>query len=264
MLARIPAEPRDDIHKANKLQQEIYLVYRDYPPPLAGYINKVTEGRKCHCIYTNLLSQKEIPSGSSVISLIDLDSSTLLHYGPEYFQAIKTLVAKSSVLAWIATRDMVSNSSDLAVMKGILRSVAAENVLLNVAHLEIDSPYFHNMTRTAELITSKVVQMQSCDPRTTIDRECVLRDGAFHIERLVPDIALNESFRSRQRLEEDVEESLIDLQQALKPSYRHPGLLSSLYFEPDQLASEPPKEGWVQIKTEAIGLNMKVRTHIDI
>ncbi|TRX95680.1 hypothetical protein FHL15_003234 [Xylaria flabelliformis] len=227
-LTRKPSAPEYDIHLSPQPLQNIYLVYRDYLPPLAAYIHEAFKTSAFRCIYKNLFAHDEIPMGSYVISLVDHDGSTLLRSGPEHFQAVQTLVAKASVLVWVAIRDSAGSNIETAVMKGILRSVATENILLNVAYIE-----------------------------GIIDRECLLQDGTFLIERLVPDVGLNQLFRFHHRLEEVVQEALINHEQALKPTYKHPGLLSSLYFEPDQSLSGPLKEDWVQIKMEAIGLNMK-------
>ncbi|KAI0521826.1 putative polyketide synthase [Xylaria bambusicola] len=247
------------ILETSQPKRNIYLVYRDYPPPLAGYISKVIEQYEYRCIYVSLSSCDQVPLGASVISLADSENSTLLQSSSECFEQIQSLVAKSSVLAWITTFDAGVNYSESAVMKGILRSVATENVNMKVAYLEIckSESYFNDLSRTAELITYKIFQMESSGPDSMIDRECILRDGSLHIQRLVPDARLNEAFRLRNKLQEDMQESLVDTKKALKPRYKNPGLLSSMYFEPDQMPSEPLKEGWVQIRTQAIGLNMK-------
>ncbi|KAI0190622.1 putative polyketide synthase [Xylaria flabelliformis] len=257
ILTRKSSTPEYDIHLSPQPLQNIYLVYRDYLPPLAAYIHEAFKTSAFRCIYKNLFAHDEIPVGSCVISLVDHDDSTLLRSGPEHFQAIQALVAKASVLVWVATRNSAGSNIETAVMKGILRSVATENILLNVAYIEVCSPSLHHPARTTELITFKLLQMQSCKPLGIIDRECLLQNGTFFIERLVPEVGLNQLFRFHHRLEEVVQETLIDHEQAIKPTYKHPGLLSSLYFEPDQSLSGPLKEDWVQIKMEAIGLNMK-------
>ncbi|KAI0154906.1 putative polyketide synthase [Xylariaceae sp. FL1272] len=238
-------------------EPDIYLVYRDYPPPLAAYIRKVMASHGFNCVNRSLSAVTELEYSSRVVSLIDIEDASLIHHGPDQFEAIRALIARSAHLEWVGSRSSNSHCCDSAAMKGILRSVATENVLLNVVHVEIDGPYYHNLTRTAELIAMKLVEMLSWEPGATVDREYVLRGDAFYIDRLVPEVAMNQQFRLRHKLEQDTQRSIIDGEQALKPVYAQPGLISSLSFEQDHLHSKPLRDDWIEVKTKAIGLNMK-------
>lgn len=44
----------------------------------------------------------------------------------------------------------------------------------------------------------------------------------------------------------------------LKASYKQPGLLSTLYFSAGPIFDRPLPDDWIEIKTEAIGINVKV------
>ncbi|KAI0198016.1 putative polyketide synthase [Astrocystis sublimbata] len=257
ILTRVPGPYRQDGASTSQAQHTIYLVYKEYHHHLIGYIVEATRNYGLRCIPIGLLMYDHIPEGCCVISLIDINESTLLHCGSKHFEAIQALIARSSVLLWIAKRSIETNLSDSAVMKGLLRSVATENIHLNIAHIEICSTEFPPYTTTAHLIAYKICELLFAESGATIDRECLIKDGVFYIDRLVPDVSLDETFRLRHRLTEDLSESLIDYQKALKPVYRNPGLLSSLYFDSDKTPLEPLEKDWIQIKTEAIGLNMK-------
>lgn len=49
----------------------------------------------------------------------------------------------------------------------------------------------------------------------------------------------------------------------VRARYSQPGVLSSLYFSSDVDFDGELGDEWVEIKTEAIGLNMKVRIETD-
>ncbi|KAI1124384.1 putative polyketide synthase [Nemania abortiva] len=256
ILSITPTTPSLELQGTTQ-QQDVYLVYRDYPPPLATYIEKVLKKEPSRCIYKNLFSYAEIPQGSLVISLIDIENSTLLNHGDSYFRAIQAIVAKAATLVWVAINGTDTNPCESAIMKGALRTISTENTQLNVAFIDICRDYLGSFSRTAEIISYKFKELQSAGPDGTVDRDCVLRGGLLQIERLLPDTPLNMEFRLRNKYEDDAQDCMMDSQGPLKVSYKHPGLLSSLYFEPDSAFLEPLKSGWVQIKTEAIGLNMK-------
>ena len=89
-----------------------------------------------------------------------------------------------------------------------------------------------------------------------VDTETVLRGGFFYVERLLPEEGLNEEYRRRHRLEDDIQEYAVGDQGPLKACYGQPGLLSSLYFNNDPDFNDTLDDDWIEIKTQAIGLNM--------
>lgn len=235
-------------------QHDVYLVYRDYPPPLAAAIGKEMKLQGFNALYASLLSQHEIPPGSSIVTLADIENLTLLHRNDTYFKAIQALITQASTVVWVAARDAANAPGESAVMKGMLRSVSTEQVLSKIAFIELCEAHIGSLSRTAELIASKFAELQSGE---TVDRECVLRDGTFYVERLMSDEVLNKQFRLRHGLETEIQERSMEGQGPLRANYLQPGLLSSLYFDTDTDYYQPLKDDWVEIKTEAMGLNMK-------
>ncbi|KAI0898729.1 hypothetical protein F4806DRAFT_506709 [Annulohypoxylon nitens] len=236
-----------------KHEQDLFLVYREYPPPLARSIAKSLSKHGFHVMYTDLHSYHKVPVGSLIISLVDIESITLLHRDEKYFQAIQAIIGKNPTILWISA----GNHAEPSVMKGMWRSVATENVLLKIAMIEVERSHLSSLSRTADLISRKFIELQASSPNDSIDLDCVLKDGALYIERFLPDEMLNEQFRVRHGPVEDFEESSLEGQGALRANYKQPGLLSSLYFSLDPAFFTPIQNDWVEIKTQAIGLNMK-------
>ncbi|KAI0853704.1 putative polyketide synthase [Daldinia vernicosa] len=242
-----------------KQKQDLFLVYREYPPPLARSIDKSLSKDGFRAVYTDLFSHHKIPVGSLIISLIDIESITLLHRDETYFQAIQAIIAKNPTVLWVSAGDYAESS----VMKGMWRCVANENVLLNMAMIEVDKNHLGSLSRTADLISYKFNELHA-SPNRNIDLECVLQNGALYIERFLSDEALNEQFRLCRGPAEDFEERPLEAQSALRANYKQPGLLSSLYFSLDPAFFMPLRDDWVEIKTQAIGLNMKVSSDLAV
>ncbi|KAI1141492.1 putative polyketide synthase [Hypoxylon sp. FL0543] len=246
-----------DVSIKDKELRDVYLVYRDYPPPLIAVIDKQLERQGFNTIYTNLFSYEQIPQNSSVISLVDIENTTLLNYGDEYFKAIQRIITQNSTVIWIAGTTVATNKSEVAVMKGLLRSIATEHILSKIALIELDESYLSSMSRTAELIVGKFSELWLSDSMEGIDQDYALRSGALYVERLLPDETLNEQFCLRHKLENVIDERPMDIEVPLKAKYKQPGLLSSLYFGPDAEFDKPLRDDWVEIRTKAIGLNFK-------
>ena len=160
-------------------------------------------------------------------------------------------------MVWVAAD--LHTPAESSIMKGMLRSIAAENVLSKYCFVEIDYSHYTSQARAAELILGKLDELHvSLSSGAAVEAETVLRGGFFYVERLLPEEGLNEEYRRRHRLEDDVQECAVGDQGPLKACYGQPGLLSSLYFSNDPDFSEALDDNWIEIKTQAIGLNMKV------
>ncbi|KAI1095495.1 hypothetical protein F5B19DRAFT_503698 [Rostrohypoxylon terebratum] len=236
-----------------KQQHDLFIVYREYPPPLARSIDKSLSKHGFHVVYTDLHCYHKIPVGPLIISLVDIEGITLLYRDETYFRAIQAIIAKNPTILWVSA----GGHAEPSVMKGMWRSVATENVLLKIAMIEVDDSYLSSLSRTADLISHKFIELQASSPNDNIDLECVLQDGTLYIERFLPDEALNEQFRLRHGPVEHFEERPLKGQGALRANYKQPGLLSSLYFSPDPTFLKPLQDDWIEIKTQAIGINMK-------
>lgn len=262
------AKPLKALEVDTQVQTEVYLVYRDHVPSIAPAIEEGLMQQGFTTKTANLLSQHEIPTGASVVSLIDIDDSTLMNCDNVHFNATQAIISRATTLLWISTSDIQSRPSEPAVMKGMLRSIATENVLLKVALIELEDNQLSDTAgqtssnqRTADLVVHKFTELHSSAPGDTIDRDCLIRDDSFFIERILPDETLNEQFRLRHDLQGDVQQRQIDDTVPLRANYSQPGVLSSLYFSRDRAFDEPLEDDWLEIKTEAIGLNMKVNNY---
>jgi hypothetical protein len=248
--------------KADVAQQraDVFLVYRDSLPLLAEATANILAERGLNAIPIDLFSSHEIPRNSSVISFVDINGATLTCRDEAYFKALQAIFPHVSTMVWVAGDLTIPGES--SIMKGLLRSIATENVLSKYAFVELDSSDYTSQTRTAELLIHKLNELVKCTPSEAVDLECVLRGGVFHVERLLPEKTLNEGFSLRNGYEDDVQEHTLGTQGPLRAQYRQSGVLSSLYFSSDPDFSKPLQDDWIEIQTEAIGLNIKVRSTV--
>ncbi|EED13647.1 polyketide synthase, putative [Talaromyces stipitatus ATCC 10500] len=248
-------EIKADTHSKELNPSDVYLVYRDSLPLLAESIVKILAEQGINTILTDLFSGHEIPPSSSVISLIDINGAILTCRDDAYFKALQAIIPQVSSMVWVAAD--LTTPSESSIMKGMLRSISAENVLSKYAFIELDHSYYTPQTRTAELIVQKLNELQTSKPSDVVDLECMLQAGVFYVERLLPEKTFNEQFRLRHGPQDHVQERHLDTQGPIMARYRQPGVLSSLYFSSDQDFDKPLDNDWIEIKTDAIGLNMK-------
>ncbi|KAF2452119.1 putative polyketide synthase [Karstenula rhodostoma CBS 690.94] len=233
----------------------IWLLYRDYPPPLASLLSRLLRDKGYKTSLKSFLSSEQVSENAIIISFVDIESSTLLHRDATHFQMIQAVIRKASYIMWLAA----GTGPESAVMKGLLRSISTENPLLKTAFIDIDSSYYSNFAATANVILDKILSQVEVeqDVGTFDDTEWKLKDGVAYIERLLPDEELNRQFRLRHGYESNIEERPMDGQGFLRVNYRQPGVLSSLYFSSDPTFDEPLQDDWVEIENKGIGLNVK-------
>lgn len=217
---------------------------------------KILEDRGFSPVLIDLFSGHDIPPHSSIISFVDVNGGVFTCRDEAYFEALQAIIPHASSMVWFAADLIIPGES--SIMKGFLRSIATENVLSKYAFVELDFSHYTSQERVAELLVHKLNELAESASSEAVDRECVLSGGVFHVERLLPEKTLNEQFSLRHAFE-DFQEGSLGSQGPIKARYRQPGVLSSLYFSSDPDFDKPLEDDWVEIKTEAIGLNMKVR-----
>jgi acyl transferase domain-containing protein/NADPH:quinone reductase-like Zn-dependent oxidoreductase/SAM-dependent methyltransferase len=234
--------------------QLVYLVYRQYPPPLLMIVRQLLTQRGWNTVAKDLQCCN-LPDRAALISFVDIESVTLLHCEASQFEAIQSAVTRSRSVTWLA----ISRSEAVpehAVMKGMLRSLRTENTALKLGFLAIEDDFHAWIFRCAELVVRKYLDLQNLSDKI-LDREWRLADGVAYIERLLPDKRLNNDYELRQRPESDIHNSEVQDGVPLRANFAQPGILSSLYFSPDPTFDKELESDLVEIKTSGIGLNMK-------
>ncbi|KAJ5266789.1 polyketide synthase [Penicillium angulare] len=237
----------------------VYLIYRDHPPPLIQALEQRLAEKGLKPITTELLfATTVLPSNPTLISLIDIESPTILGTA-EQFEALRDLILKSANLTWVSLGSLVHQTNpESACMEGLLRSVRNEEPLLNISFIGLDHGFDADLDRAAELLVSVVTGIQTVGASEFgKDHEYSLDDGSLYIPRHVFDKTANNFFSLLHGFDDAVRPQVVDKEYPFRASYKQPGVLSSLQFEIENDFFQPLPDGWVEIETKAIGLIMK-------
>ena len=126
-----------------------------------------------------------------------------------------------------------------------------EQPSLNFFTLDIDGSSQPHVT--AEHVVD--ILMQAIDG-SVCDFEYVERQGVIHVSRFMPDEALNETFRQKQKAQ-PVEMTLQEARPS-QLSIQNVGQLDTICFQQD-LDQKPLDPDSVEIEVRSFGLNAKVR-----
>ena len=214
------------------------------------------EGISCH---NQSLTFSSVPCGAYVIYLVDATNAADIFQKEEVFLPFQALINQASSFLWVSTGDLVKAQRPLnSLITGLLRTISTENPPCKTAQLELGPNFDQSSPKIASLIVRTHESLRTRTANAT-ENFFTYHNGCVHVSRLIPDQALNTQFKASTGLRHIYQtRSLRDLE-PVRANFEHVGILSSLYFQPDVEFAEELQGDWIEIKTMAIGLNVKVR-----
>lgn len=184
--------------------------------------------------------------GGSYISLLELDQPFLYDLSKNEFEMMQRLLLDSRDLLWV---NGTGGPSD-ALVAGMFRSVRNEIPGIRLRALQVD--LVSAFATTAALIY-KVAGYKHPD------EEFRVIGGVVNSCRIEEAPSLNESVAAlAPRQKHEVRMMLrTELPVPVKLAVHNPGMLDSLYYEPDHLPGTPLESGQVEINVQASGMNFR-------
>lgn len=181
------------------------------------------------------------------IVLADLEKSHLLQASKDEFHVIQQTILKASSILWVSG----SIGPDAALITGLARTIRNEvpgcKFRVLQAHevsLDLPSTWSHFILRV--LLSS------------TTDNEFTIKDGFLQTSRVVEYRTRNETLAVALGRQEPkvVHMPLSEASSPVKLCIKNPGMLDSLYFEPDDIPRTPLPYGQVEIDVKASGIKL--------
>ena len=246
------ASPED----AQNVEAEAFILYDKSIPPFAKALEEQLRAQKVSSKSIALSDAAKIPDGSRVISVVELSGKTFNRFDSAEFELMKNLLHRAASLTWVSAGGLVEGlKPEAAIMVGILRTMAKE--ASSVKFMSIDIGTADHNANLAKMVALREESLHASNEYFAWDNEFAYYDGLLQVSRLVPDRVLNGEFDARENATSNMEMLPIGETPPLGVNYEQPGLLSSLYFNVDPEFDTPLKDNWVEIKSGAMGLNVK-------
>ncbi|KAK6502749.1 hypothetical protein TWF481_007796 [Arthrobotrys musiformis] len=199
----------------------------------------------------NEVSEESIPQGSTVISLLELQSTLLGNTSEAELDVVKILTSQASCLTWITSGNLLSGERpEHSLAFGLSRAVMMEQPSLRFFVYDIDD-IGANPSKSALNIVSLFKRVAP----GLADFEYIEKEGTAHVSRFIPDDVLNRAFRQTQE-GETVKMPLEAVRKTYSQlSIKTPGQFDSLFFTQIHLPELQPHE--VQVSVKSVGLNAK-------
>lgn len=199
----------------------------------------------------------EVPKGSRFISLVDLERTAAIFEEEVLFSNIKIIFKSASSILWVSSGDIIRSPNPAAGLTvGLLRTVAREMPQSRLAQLSFDLSFDSSIEFAYQVVTRENRLSMEKDLALTDDLE-VFQNGCLYISRLVPEADLNTRYRIQEGLDTEARIERIGSLGPIRVTTTRPGLLSSLQFEEDVDMLRLLPDDWVEIKSEAIDVNVK-------
>ncbi|KAM0339122.1 hypothetical protein ACHAPU_011075 [Fusarium lateritium] len=158
-----------------------------------------------HGLQDPALAEGNLPIGSVVISLLDLQKATFREIDDTKFDTLKSIFNNSSTILW-TTRGCRADDPYANIIVGLGRSVIQELAYLNLQFVDLDSI---RTEETAELLSNMLLRMlftegsEFEDVVWSRETETAIQVGDLYIPRILPEKAPNKRINSGRRTVQD-------------------------------------------------------------
>ena len=198
---------------------------------------------------------------TAYLVLEEVQTAILTDMSPEQFTGLKRLVASASSILWVTGGDLLSGRSpSLALAHGLNTVLMNEHSARNLrfAALDIDYTNASHVPAAARTITDACVAVAAATTRADCETDFMLKDGVLHICRVAPDMALNSEFTLDTGSDGRADQEF-PTEGTVQLAMGTPGLLDTVYFRERPTCDMVLGDDEVEIRVQAVGLNMKVR-----
>ncbi|RYP11169.1 hypothetical protein DL765_007856 [Monosporascus sp. GIB2] len=232
------------------------------PIPVCGPFWDKEEERFSQMVSEHVTERLGCPSPVKPFSELDStqDSVCIVIDSPDYsifqnvskdsFDTLKNILVKMKGILWVLPENY---APDVAIVKGILRTLRLEDESRNILMLE-------NIPRGIEgsLIIAKIAQRLR-DPEIihARDKDFVWRDGMIQVPRLQELRAAKDIFASESGMRITKTQNIWENDDALQMTVDTAGSPDSIYFRRTGLRKEQLGEDEVLIRMEAAGMNFR-------
>ncbi len=191
--------------------------------------------------------------GTFCIFLLELDDSLLLKIQEEDFVSIKWVVQSASQILWLTCGR--AQRPEFGLITGLGRSIYSEIPDIDFIELAIDEQ--SSPTETVQHIT-KVYQGYLTAHAERFEPEYLEKDNVLHINRLTEASYLDNILHAKFGPQKpQMKKFGQEPERCLSLTVHTPGLLNTLHFEEDEMASRKLAADEVDIEVQTTGVNFQ-------
>lgn len=194
------------------------------------------------------------PTEGAIMLVIDeLWNPVLTQANPKQWETIKALVSSGNPLLWVtkgAQQYPVTNP-DNAMIQGLFRVARQEDITAKLVTLDVQS----STSPATRWAIDKVLDLLKHD--SSAETEYMERNGMLHVQRIMPDAAVNDFRHAEEEGLEPVVKEFHGAEAQVQLRAESLGALQSLMWCETGVDETPPDAGVVEVEVMAVGVNFK-------
>ena len=193
------------------------------------------------------------PADGAVVLLLDeLWNPVLAQADEKQWEAIKSLVSSGNPLLWVTkgAQYPVTNPNN-AMINGLFRVARQEDSMAKLTTLDVQS----STSPATSWAIEKVLGLLKRD--ASVETEYMERNGILHIQRIMPDAAVNDFRRAEEEGIEPVVKVFHGTEVQVQLRAERLGTLQSLMWCETEVEEAPVDAGDVEVEVMAVGVNFK-------
>jgi acyl transferase domain-containing protein len=195
---------------------------------------------------------ERLAEGEIALVLDELTSPLLRYANDDQWNAIKALVSSGNPLLWVTKGAQTSvTDPDHALVYGLFRVARREDQGANLTILDVQS----STGRGMEFAVDQVLRLLAQGALT--ESEMMERQGILHIQRVVPDVPINEFKRAETEGLAVVPKSFHGNEVQVQLRAERLGTLQGLTWCETEIEEPAIEEDHVEVEIMAVGVNFK-------
>ena len=197
--------------------------------------------------------------GSTVISLLEVESPLVGSWDEEQLLQFQQLIMSATYLLWVTCGGILNadaRSLQYAPTTGLLRTLRVELPQITLPHLDLCPSRNLASRSTAELLATVLISSTKLNAGSKIhEMELVESNGNIFIPRVVTDASLDLELELHSDDIRPVQGRLHQGDRSLRLEIGNPGISEDLRWITDKDAHEPLPEEHIEIRTTHVSLN---------
>ncbi|RDL42230.1 Acyl transferase hydrolase [Venustampulla echinocandica] len=197
----------------------------------------------------------DLPPNSTVLVLDELFSPILATISEKQWLTLKHLIAQRSKILWLTSGSQLDvTTPDNALIHGLFRTIRAEDRSLHITTLDIESL---SIPASSAAVQNVLASLLAPLPKTGLESEFVERRGVIYVNRILPDVAVNQLKSDEINGANPVVQSLHDIDGVAMLRAQRLGTLDALEYSQTTEKEVAIKDNNVEVELFAAGLNFK-------
>ncbi|TGO53087.1 hypothetical protein BCON_0130g00320 [Botryotinia convoluta] len=196
-------------------------------------------------------------TGTVLLILDELHNPVLTQINATQWEGLKMLINSGNPLLWVTKGAQYKvTDPDNALVHGLFRVARREDPSVKLSVLDVESSAGPATNYAIDAVLNSL-EINHTDSKTVIETEFIKRNGTLYVQRIVPDLQVNEFKRGEVAGAEPALKNLHETEAAVQLRAERLGTFQSLTWCETAVGEVPVDSGKIEVEVMAVDVNFK-------